>query len=125
MSLDSIIQTTTRTVVANFATPGLNYRTSPAGSFAPIVAKFHADATQAIATDDTHAMSAMPMTARLKVPDNGIELPVNVIGQEAQIQEANGNVWAVIGKSRHLGQTFYNLTRTVPINLGHPNGSIP
>lgn len=128
MSIHSALQQGVRATLGLMATPGLQYRPATSGAwlnFNSAGAVFHAEATQVIQGDDQHSQAAMPMTAHIKVPDNGTELSVMATGKEWQVKDQFANVWAVVGKSRHLGQNIYSLVRVVAVNLGHPNGTVP
>jgi hypothetical protein len=127
MSIHTALQVGVRSVLVLSATPSMQYRTTPAGAwinFSAVGCVFHADATQTVQSDQDHAQTMMPQTAHLKVPYDGTDLQVLPVGKEWQVKDSSLNVWAVVGKSRHLGQTFYNLVRAVAVNRGHPNGTV-
>ena len=124
MSLDSIIQTAIRSAVTFLATGGLSYRPGPTGAWTPFVGKFHAGATSIVGFDEDHRAITQSLTAHVKVPDTGVFFSIGAAGQEWQVQEANGTEWAVVGQSRHLGQTFYSLVRVVPVSFGTARGEV-
>lgn len=124
MSIDSIIQATMRSAVNLIASTGLSYRTGPTGTWLPFVGKFHAGATSIVGFDENHNAIMQSLTAHVKVPDNGVVFLIGAAGLEWQVKENDGTEWAVVGQSRHLGQTFYSLVRVVPVSLGMARGDV-
>lgn len=124
MSIDSIIQSAMRSAVTFLATAGLSYRPGTTGSWTAFVGKFHAGATSIVGFDEDHKAITQSLTSHVKVPDNGVVFSIGAAGQEWQVQEANGTEWAVVGQSRHLGQTFYSMVRVVPVSLGMARGDV-
>lgn len=110
------------------ASPGMQYRTGHVGFWINFIypgAVFHAGPTEVIGYDESHVAITGPMTAHLKVVTAGTSLQV-ITGENAwQVRTADGTQWAVIGSSRHLGQTFYALQRIVVGSIGHARSEIP
>lgn len=114
--------------LAILASPGLQYRTGNFGRWMNLASPggvFHAGATELIGYDDNHNAITGPMSAHLKIPTGGTTLQV-VTGENAwQIRTSDLTQWAVVGTSRHLGQTFYSLQRVVLGSVGRSRSEVP
>lgn len=110
------------------ASPGMQFRTGNIGrwqNFASPGCVFHAGPTELIGYDDSHVAITGPMTAHIKVVTAGTSLQV-VTGENAwQVRTADLTQWAVVGSSRHVGQTFYSLQRVVVGSIGRQRSEVP